>query len=135
MLRSNTMEQRNMFLTIIIAIVMGGSAGMVGSVYRLILAYEPVMSWWFKFGARFEKKWFFAPVWGCQLCISGQMGLWSYLFLCIMPIVGTQHGIFWALCAPVMVVVQNIVSMIFGLLISICGAILTAKLLTPVLTK
>ena len=48
------------------------------SVYRLILAYEDVLNWWFKFGSRFEKYVFYKPIWGCQLCIAGQLAFWSY---------------------------------------------------------
>lgn len=47
--------------------------------YRLILAYQPVLNWWFRFGLRYEKKWFYKPIWGCELCISGQLALWTYL--------------------------------------------------------
>ena len=50
----------------------------VAYVYREILAYEDVLNWWFKFGLRFEGKWFYKPVWGCQLCFSGQVALWIY---------------------------------------------------------
>lgn len=46
--------------------------------YREILAYEPVLNWWFKFGSKFEDKFFYAPIWGCVKCISGQIALWFY---------------------------------------------------------
>lgn len=49
-------------------------------VYLLILAYEPILNWWFKFGSRFEKSFFHAPIWGCQLCFAGQTALWTYIF-------------------------------------------------------
>lgn len=52
--------------------------GLFAVVYRHILAYEPVLNWWFVWGARFEDKWFYKPIWGCELCISGQLALWSY---------------------------------------------------------
>lgn len=47
--------------------------------YRYILAYEPVLNWWFKFGAKFENRFFYKPIWGCAKCISGQIALWFYL--------------------------------------------------------
>ena len=47
--------------------------------YRLILAYQPVLSWWFQFGMRYNDKWFYKPIWGCELCFSGQLALWTYL--------------------------------------------------------
>ena len=28
---------------------------------------------------RFSKKWFYMPVWGCELCFAGQVALWTYL--------------------------------------------------------
>lgn len=53
--------------------------GLFAVVYRHILAYEPVLNWWFRFGARFEERWFYKPIWGCELCISGQIALWTYV--------------------------------------------------------
>lgn len=47
--------------------------------YRLIMAYQPVLSWWFQFGMRFTGKWFYLPIWGCELCFAGQVALWTYL--------------------------------------------------------
>ena len=48
-------------------------------VYREILAEQPVLNWWFRWGIRFEKRWFWKPIWGCSLCISGQLALWIYV--------------------------------------------------------
>jgi hypothetical protein len=47
-------------------------------VYRLILAHEPVLNWWFRWGLRYEKRWFWKPVWGCELCFAGQVALPKY---------------------------------------------------------
>lgn len=47
--------------------------------YRLILAQQEVLGWWFKFGMRFYGKWFYKPIWGCELCLAGQVSLWVYL--------------------------------------------------------
>lgn len=49
-------------------------------VYRHILAEQEVLNWWFVWGNRFENKWFYKPIWGCELCISGQLALWTYVF-------------------------------------------------------
>lgn len=54
--------------------------GLFAVVYRYILAYEEILAWWFRFGARFENYWFWKPVWGCELCIAGQLALWTYVF-------------------------------------------------------
>ena len=48
--------------------------------YRLILAYEPILNWWFMFGAKFEKRFFYKPIWGCEKCLAGQIAFWTYLF-------------------------------------------------------
>lgn len=53
--------------------------GLFAVVYRQILAYEPILNWWFKFGSRYESRFFYKPIWGCELCISGQVALWLYL--------------------------------------------------------
>lgn len=47
--------------------------------YRLIMAYEPILNWWFKFGLRFQSKWYYKPIWGCEFCFAGQVALWTYL--------------------------------------------------------
>lgn len=47
--------------------------------YKLVLAHQEVLSWWFQFGARFHNKWFYKPVWGCELCFAGQVAAWTYL--------------------------------------------------------
>jgi hypothetical protein len=53
--------------------------GLFAVVYKHILAYEEILNWWFRFGSRFEGRWFWKPIWGCELCISGQIALWSYV--------------------------------------------------------
>jgi hypothetical protein len=92
--------------------------GVIAAIYRGLLAYEPILNWWFKFGNQYEKRWFFAPVWGCVKCISGQLALWSYL---LTPI---SEG--WQ---------SNPVGVLFGLVLTICGAILTAIVLAPIIAK
>jgi hypothetical protein len=59
--------------------------GLVAAVYRGVLAYEPILNWWFKIGDRYEKKWFYKPIWGCIRCIAGQFGLWGFVFLEAIP--------------------------------------------------
>jgi len=46
--------------------------------YKLVLAHQEVLSWWFQFGARFSGKWFYKPIWGCELCFAGQVAAWTY---------------------------------------------------------
>ena len=53
--------------------------GITGVIYRMILAYEPILNWWFMFGLRYEKRWFYKPVFGCEFCFAGQIAFWSYL--------------------------------------------------------
>lgn len=52
----------------------------IAYVYREFLAHEEILNWWFKFGLRFENKWFYKPIWGCQMCFAGQLALWIYFF-------------------------------------------------------
>jgi hypothetical protein len=100
-------------------ILLAFCCGTIAAVYRNILAYEPVLNWWFKFGQRFEKRWFFAPIWGCVRCISGQFGLWFFVFLEILP--GFQETGYTFL---------EIFGLIFGLLFTICASILFAIVLS-----
>lgn len=115
---------------ILYALVIGAVSGMGGTVYRLILAYEKILSWWFKFGAKYENKWFFPPVWGCQLCISGQIAGWSFIILKILPVLLTESGRFSSFAGPAMASIQNAFCLLFSLITCICMSILTAKILT-----
>lgn len=47
--------------------------------YKLVIDTHPVLNWWFMFGMRFQKYWFYKPIWGCELCFAGQIALWVYL--------------------------------------------------------
>lgn len=118
---------------ILSALVIGGVAGMAGTVYRLVLAYEPILAWWFKFGNRYEGRWFFAPIWGCQLCISGQLSLWSFLLIEILPIILTETGRISHFTGPVIISIQTAFALLFSLIIAICAAIFTAKILSKVI--
>lgn len=59
----------------------------VAVIYRLFLAYEPVLNWWFKIGERYENKWFHAPIWGCEFCFAGQVALWVYVLNAIFGVI------------------------------------------------
>jgi hypothetical protein len=98
--------------------------GVIGAIYRGLLAYEPVLNWWFRFGAKYEKRWFYPAVWGCVKCICGQLALWSFIFLETIPrLLETQRPIL------------EIFALFFGLTLTICGAILTGIILAPIISK
>lgn len=65
------------------------------NVYKNILAHEEVLNFWFRYGAKFQDKWFWKPVWGCELCIAGQWALWYYIFRLICDRFGAGLNIFW----------------------------------------
>lgn len=71
------------------AITVGFSCAIIGVVMIVVMANEPILNWWFRFGYRVGVKkvsgreverWFYKPIWGCEKCLSGQLALWSYLF-------------------------------------------------------
>ena len=66
----------------------------ISVVYIKILSHEEVLNWWFRFGLKFEKKWFWRPIWGCHLCFSGQVALWTYVFNWIFAKTNGK-GVFW----------------------------------------
>lgn len=80
------MEQ--FFEQITIALMIGHLAVL----YRRILAHEEILNWWFRFGSRFEGKWFWKPIWGCHLCISGQIALWTYVINWFLVVILTGNG-------------------------------------------
>lgn len=107
-------QQNYWLLTLLTAASIGVASGVIGAIYVLVLVTPGnVLDWWknlihdtydkiFKFNsANWHKyKWILKPIVDCELCVSGQIALWTYLF--------TQpfH--------------------IFGLIFSICLSILTA---------
>lgn len=52
----------------------------IANVYISILSKEPILNWWFRFGLRFEDRFFWKPLFGCEKCFSGQLAFWIYLF-------------------------------------------------------
>lgn len=114
------------------AVIFGLGAGIIGSVYREILAYEKPFTRWWQFGARYEKKWFFRPVWECGKCFSGQLAGWAWIFCRIIPGIITARGprdgfpgfwIYYATHAPLG---------LFCLILAITTAIASAIVLTKV---
>jgi hypothetical protein len=52
--------------------------------YMHILPYK--IGWigkWFRFGERFKNRFFYEPVFFCEICCAGQLALWSFVGLCI----------------------------------------------------
>jgi hypothetical protein len=45
------------------ALIWGLCCGIVATAYRAVLAYEDYFTKWWQFGARYEGRWFFKPVW------------------------------------------------------------------------
>lgn len=60
--------------------LLGIACGVIALVYRNVIAYEEPFSAWWRFGSRFENRWFFKPVWACAKCFAGQLALWIYFF-------------------------------------------------------
>lgn len=109
----------NSFLLMLtIAVSLGIASGVIGAVYVLILTQpDQILGEWAKllyravewivskttkedWGITSRRDYWLKPILTCELCVSGQISLWTYLF--------TQHF------------------NIFGLIFCICQAILTA---------
>lgn len=96
----------------------GVMCAVVAVVYRHILAYTPVLNWWFRLGFKYSQRRMSSVaqaihkvVWECEMCQAGQLALWSYVYFTVTT------GFYFAF--------------IFG----ICWAILCARLLKDFLTK
>lgn len=63
--------------------LLGIACAVIALIYRLILAYEEPFSAWWRFGSRFEGRWFYRPIWVCEKCFAGQLALWIYFFRCL----------------------------------------------------
>jgi len=110
-------------------------AGVSAAVYRQVLAHEPVLNWWFMIGQKYEKRWFFPAIWGCVKCIAGQIALWSYMFLEVIPSVAP--GVFGTayLLYPALHHTSNPAAYFFGMITAICGAILVAMVCARIITN
>lgn len=61
-------------------------------IYRRFLAHEEIMSWWFRFGDRYFRKWFFyKAIWGCEYCFAGQLALWTYLLNALSRVILPEY--------------------------------------------
>lgn len=109
--------------------------GVIAMVYYHVLAYSPLLNWWFRFGAKFENRWFHGPIWGCECCISGQLALWSYLGTVIIPACVQERGQGGAIETTAVYFTASPASVLFGLILAICGAITTAIVLRPLFHK
>lgn len=119
--------------TLLFAFVLGSGCGVIGAVYRFVLAYEKILSWWFRFGNRFERRWFFKPVWGCAKCFAGQMAGWSWLVVAIIPAILTHCGRHGGEIQFSTHTTQTAGLLVVGVLIAICVAITVALVLGPIL--
>ena len=78
-----------MINTILTAALTGAASAFIGVAVNEIMHNEPILNWWFRFGAKIgikivdgyeRERWFYRPIWGCSKCLSGQIALWYYLF-------------------------------------------------------
>jgi hypothetical protein len=117
------------------ALTWGLASGIVGAVYRGILANEETFNRWWRFGARFEGRFFFKPVWSCGHCAAGQFALWTYFLLRILPaIVDAIRLNGWLFLHSIKYFSRGGI-VLFCLTIAISTAILVAKVLTYFLNK
>lgn len=106
----------------------------VSYVYREILAYEDVLNWWFRFGLKYETKWFYKPIWGCQLCFAGQNALWIFIFNWISSNLN-EKAPFWRLIFFLIPKYGNIPYSIYLGVFSVSLSILLTFILTKLLKK
>ena len=71
----NNYKRRSMLLILVKWAVV---FAVIAFVYREILSREKILNWWFKFGLRFEKRFFYRPIWGCEKCFAGQLAFWTF---------------------------------------------------------
>lgn len=112
------------------ALTWGLACGMTGAAYIGIMAREEIFNAWWRFGARFEGRWFFKPVWSCSHCFAGQFALWSFLLLRIVPAPLIKPPVFEHDGDALAYLLRLTVGGLFGLIIAISAAIVSAKILT-----
>lgn len=106
-------------------------SAIIAIVYRKILAYQPVLSWWFKFGLDYSNKWFYQPIWGCEKCFAGQLTLWFYL----LSIIGSKISLFSGLIFYIIPDVSIHTFNLFTLVLGVCVAVGTTHLFNYLTNK
>lgn len=63
------------------SIVVGILSGIVGWIYSAKLTDAGmILNWWYVFADQHLPKWIAKPVVTCFKCVSGQIGLWSFVY-------------------------------------------------------
>lgn len=122
-----------MTIRIIEALLWGAGSGIFATVYRGFLAYEQPFTRWWQFGARYEGTLIFKPVWGCGPCIAGQFALWTMAIIKFLPAwlkLSALPALFFLQPGKY---IGGAVIGLFCLILAISAAILTTKLLLPLL--
>lgn len=87
-------------LLFISCLCLGIAAAVISVTVIVIMPLEPILNWWFRIGEKYGKRtangyelerWFYRPIWGCEKCFAGQLGLWGYLLAHIRA-QGGQNG-------------------------------------------
>lgn len=87
-----------------------GVIALITIVIKEILYREPILHWFYRFGERYEGRWFFMPIWGCHKCMAGQLALWWYIALHFNSYSILGH--LFAVCAAIQL--SNIFKSIFS---------------------
>jgi hypothetical protein len=114
------------------ALAMAGAIGIIAVVYIHILSLENILNWWFRWGNRFERRWFFRPLWGCEKCFAGQVALWLYVIIHFPASETWQIADFWPWAVEI--ILSGII-WLFGAVLQVCGAILSAYTINKFITK
>lgn len=109
--------------------------GLFAVIYRHILAYEDILNWWFRFGSRYERRWFWKPVWGCEICISGQLALWTYALNWFCQVILSGKGVVSDFVFFLTPIYHQEHFSVLGVLIFVCEAVAFAYLFNKALNK
>lgn len=121
---------------LLFSLVVGFCCGLIGSIYRNILAYEPILNWWFRFGDRyFCSTWLYKPIWVCSKCFAGQLAGWFWLLFSILPRITNHYRQIVANFSFMRKCIENGGALILGWFCAICTAILMAVILHPLTSE
>lgn len=120
----------DLFINFLPAMALAIACGIIATVYRHILAYEYPFTMWWKWGNRFETRWFFKPVWGCEKCFSGQLAWWLYLVFNFPALFEPETWQFSSFAPWVISMILSGIIWLFGAVWAVSGAIYFARLFT-----
>lgn len=120
-------------ITMITSIFLVLSLALIAFVYFFILG-RGILNFWWRFGLKyFEKTFIYKPVWGCVVCLSGQLSLWVYVLNWIRS--ETGNNVFFNYLFKIIPIYQPNQFTFFLMVLFVSATMTTTLIITKLLEK